>query len=104
MYAIVKIGCGQYKVSPGDVIQIPLIKDEVGSQVNFSDVLLLQNDANEYQVGAPYLTGGNVVCQVMAHGKDKKIRVFKMKRRKNYRRTQGHRQGFTRVSVVQIDS
>jgi large subunit ribosomal protein L21 len=82
-------------------IRVPSMDLEPGESVTFEDVLLT-SDGSEVQVGAPVLDGAKVKAEVLRHGRDKKIIVFKRKRRKNYRRKQGHRQGFTEIRVDEI--
>jgi large subunit ribosomal protein L21 len=82
-------------------IRVPSMDIEPGESITFDDVLLT-SDGTEVQVGAPVLDGATVKAEVLRHGRDKKIIVFKRKRRKGYRRKQGHRQGFTEVRVDEI--
>lgn len=100
MYAIISSGGKQYKVTVGQSIDVEKLKNEIGDKVNF-DVLLLSDDKT-IKTGAPVLK--NVVCEaeVIAHGKDSKIVVFKYKAKKNERKKQGHRQPFTRVKILSI--
>ena len=99
--AVVRIKDKQIRVHENDVIKIPLLETEVGSTVDFDEVLLL-NDA-EIRVGTPTVEGARVRAEVLAHGREKKILVFKFKRRKGYRNTQGHRQDFTSVKITSIE-
>lgn len=101
MFAIVKTGGKQYQVTPGDILQIEQVDAEVGSTVSLDEVLLVR-DENNVQVGNPLVAGFSVKAKVMAHDKSKKIIVFKFKKRKDYRRKQGHRQGFTRIKIEEI--
>src|SRR5687767_4626235 len=98
MYAIIKSGDKQFRAEPGRVIRVPSINAEVGDQVTFDQVLMTGGD-EEVVVGSPTLDGASVTGEIVRHGKDKKIIIFKWKRRKNYRRKQGHRQGFTEVRI-----
>ena len=101
MYAIIE-SCGkQYKVSEGDVVYFEKLDSEEGKKVTFSNVILVSND-DKIEVGAPYVKGVKVEGKVVAHGKAKKILVYKYKAKKNYRRTQGHRQPFTKVEITKI--
>ena len=101
MYAIIE-SCGkQYKVSEGDVIFFEKLDTEEGKKVTFANVLLVSDD-KKVEVGAPYVKGVKVEGKVIAHGKGKKILVYKYKAKKNYRRTQGHRQPFTKVEITKI--
>ncbi len=92
----------QVRVHENDVIRVPLLADEVGSSVEFGQVLLV-SDA-DIKVGTPVVEGAKVVAEVLEHGREKKIRVFKMKRRKTYRRTKGHRQHFTQLRITAIQA
>ena len=101
MYAIIE-SCGkQYKVSEGDVVYFEKLDAEVGKKVTFEQVVLVSDD-KKVEVGAPYVKGVKVEGKVVEHGKHKKIIVYKYKAKKNYRRTQGHRQPFTKVEITKI--
>ena len=101
MYAVFRTGGKQFRAEPGKMIRIPSLDLEPGEAVTFQDVLLA-SDGNEVQVGSPVVEGASVKAEVVRHGRDRKIIVFKRKRRKKYRRKQGHRQGFTEVRVDEI--
>ena len=98
--AVVQIAGKQVRVQENDVIKVPLLADEVGSSVEFDQVLLVSDD--DVRVGTPTVDGAKVVAEIVEHGRDQKIRVFKMKRRKTYRRTKGHRQHFTQLRITAI--
>jgi large subunit ribosomal protein L21 len=101
MYAIIE-SCGkQYKVSEGDVVFFEKLDAEEGKKVTFKDVVLVSND-KKVEVGAPYVKGAKVEGKVIEHGKGKKIVVYKYKAKKNYRRTQGHRQPYTKVEITKV--
>lgn len=101
MYAIIE-ACGkQYKVSKGDVVFFEKLDDEEGKKVKFDKVILISDD-KKIEVGTPYVKGAAVEGKVVAHGKGKKIIVFKYKAKKNYRRKQGHRQPYTKVEITAI--
>jgi len=100
-YAIIKTGGKQYRVEPGKTYRIPSLVGEPGAKVTFNDVLL-GNDGNKTHVGIPSLKGASVAAEIVKHGRGDKIVVFKQKRRKNYARKQGHRQGFTEVRIGDI--
>jgi len=101
MYAIIE-SCGkQYKVAEGDVVFFEKLDAEEGKKVSFDKVVLL-SDNGKVQVGDPYVKGIKVEGKVVAHGKAKKILVYKMKPKKNYRRMQGHRQPYTKVEITTI--
>ncbi len=101
MYAIIE-SCGkQYKVAEGDVVFFEKLDAEEGKKVTFDDVVLVSEEG-KVQVGNPYVKGVKVEGKVVSHGKGKKIIVFKMKAKKNYRRKQGHRQPYTKVEITSI--
>ena len=101
MYAIIE-ACGkQYKVTEGDVVFFEKLDAEEGKKVTFDKVILVSDD-KKVQVGNPYVKGVKVEGKVVSHGKGKKILVFKYKAKKNYRRTQGHRQPYTKVEITNI--
>ena len=101
MYAIIE-SCGkQYKVSEGDVVFFEKLDAEEGKKVTFDKVVLV-SDEGKVQVGNPYVKSMKVEGKVVSHGKGKKIIVFKMKAKKNYRRKQGHRQPYTKVEITTI--
>ena len=101
MYAIIE-SCGkQYKVTEGDVVFFEKIDAEECKKVTFDKVILVSEEG-KVQVGAPYVKGVKVEGKVVSHGKGKKIIVFKMKAKKNYRRKQGHRQPYTKVEITTI--
>ena len=102
-YAVILTGGKQYRVAPGDVIRVEKLTGEPGAEVEFTEVLMTENDGG-VRVGTPLVSGARVTGQVLQQGKAKKVLVFKKKRRKNYRRHQGHRQQFTAVRVTQIES
>jgi len=101
MYAVLKTGGKQYKVEEGDVLKIEKISGEVGTPISFDKVLMF-SDGEKIQVGTPLLDGITVSGHIVEQDKAKKILVFKFKRRKNYRRKQGHRQPFTAVKIDSI--
>ena len=101
MYAIIE-SCGkQYKVAEGDVVFFEKLDVEEGKKVTFDKVVLVSED-KKVEVGAPYVKGVKVEGKVVSHGKGKKILVYKYKAKKNYRRTQGHRQPYTKVEITKI--
>ena len=101
MYAIIE-SCGkQYKVTEGDVVFFEKLDVEEGKKVTFDNVVLV-SDGEKIEIGNPYVKGFKVEGKVVAHGKGKKIIVYKYKAKKNYRRTQGHRQPYTKVEITSI--
>ena len=101
MHAIVRVAGVQARVAPGDRVYLPLMDLEVGSTTTLGDVLLV-SDGTTVTLGSPVLEGVRVEAEVVAHGKDKKIKVFKKKRRKRYRLFRGHRQKYTEVRITDI--
>jgi large subunit ribosomal protein L21 len=101
-YAIIRTGGKQYRVEPGQTLRVPSLLGEAGSQVTFHEVLL-GADGNGVRTGVPTLSGATVTGEIVKHGLGEKIVVFKFKRRKNYARKQGHRQGFTEVKIGDIN-
>lgn len=101
MYAIIKTGGKQYRVAPGDVLRVERLPGERGEEVVLDQVLLV-TDGQELKVGQPLVENATVRCQILRQGKGKKVIVYKKKRRKNYRRKQGHRQLFTALQVSEI--
>ena len=102
MYAIIRTGGKQFRAEPGKTLRIPSLAIEPGQSVTFDEVLLGASD-NDVKVGAPLVGGAAVTAEVVRHGRGEKITIFKHKRRKNYRRKLGHRQGFTEVRVNEIN-
>lgn len=103
MYAIIETGGKQYKVKEGDIISVEKLDAEVGGTVEISKVLAVVKD-DQLVVGRPLVEGAAVTLKVMEHGKGEKILVFKYKPKKNYRKTRGHRQPYTKVVVEKIVS
>ena len=99
--AVVRIQDKQIRVREKDVIDVPLMQDEVGASVELDDVLMLAGD--EVKVGQPTVEGAKVTAKVVEHGRGEKIRIFKFKRRKTYRKSMGHRQGYTRLEIESIE-
>jgi large subunit ribosomal protein L21 len=98
-YAIIRSGGKQFRVEEGQQVRVPLMNEEVGANVEL-DVLLLGGD--EAKVGSPTVDGARVAATVVDHGRDNKIIVFKKKRRKQYKRTRGHRQDYTTLKIDSI--
>ena len=103
MYAVVRTGGKQYRLGVGDSVKVEKLPDEVGNIVELSQILMV-SDGSEVKLGTPLVAGASVKAEIVGHGRDKKIRVFKMKRRKQYRRTQGHRQAFTQLKITEINA
>lgn len=100
-YAIIRTGGKQYRVEPGDVIRVESLPGDVGSDIEFPEVLLRQSDSG-LTVGEPLVADAKVSGVIVGQEKEAKILVYKKKRRKNYRRRQGHRQNVTAVRVVSV--
>ena len=101
MYAIIRSGDKQFRAEPGQTIRVPSLAAEVGDTVTFDQILVASTDDGT-SVGAPTVANASVTGEVISHGKDKKVIIFKWKKRKNYRRKQGHRQKFTEVRIGEI--
>ncbi len=102
MYVIIEKGGKQYRVCKGDVLRIEKLDAAVGDAVALDRVLAVGTDGGPLRVGEPFLADSSVSAEVVAHGRDKKIRIIKLKRRKGYRRQYGHRQHFTAVRITDI--
>lgn len=102
MYAVIRTGGKQYRVKEGDELNLERLEGEVGSAITFDDVLAKGEGAN-LEVGAPTLSGATVSAEIVRQARAKKVLVFKFKRRKNYKRTKGHRQYYTRVKITGIN-
>lgn len=100
MYAIFETGGKQYKVSEGDVVFIEKMDVNAGDSITFDKVLLVGGES--VKVGKPYIDGAKVEASIVKNGKSPKIRIFKFKAKKNYRRRQGHRQPYTKVEIKSI--
>jgi large subunit ribosomal protein L21 len=103
MYAIIETGGKQYAVAPGDRVRVEKLQGDVGAEINFDRVLLVGEGEN-VTVGTPVVSGAKVTGKILSHGRDKKVIVFKMRRRTNYRRKQGHRQHFTELEVTEVSA
>lgn len=103
-YAVIKTGGKQYRVTPGATLRIERLDGDVGTPVEFAEVLLAGSDEADapVRIGTPLVEGAVVRGQIVAQGRDRKILVYKKKRRKNYRRRRGHRQSITTVKVTEI--
>ena len=101
--AIIKTGGKQYRVAIGDKLRVEKLPHDVGAEFDFDEVLFLGTGADA-QVGTPLIDGAKVSAKVTAHGRGKKLIVYKFRRRKNYRRKNGHRQPFTEVEITKISA
>ena len=103
MYAVIKSGGKQYRVESGKQVRVESLAADVGSSVAFEEVLLV-GSGDAVKVGAPLVAGAKVKATVMAHGRGEKVKIFKLRRRKHYQKTQGHRQNYTEVRIDEITS
>lgn len=107
MYAVIQTGGKQYRVQPGQIIQVEKLEGEVGAPLKFDQVLFAskpQAESSQVWIGKPLLAGASVQGEIVGQGRGEKILIVKMKRRKQYRRTQGHRQDYTQILVTAVDN
>lgn len=100
MFAVIQTGGKQYRVAEGDRLRVEKLAGDVGSKVTFDKVLLVGGES--VKVGTPLVSGAKVSAEIVAQARDKKVIVFKFRRRKNYRRKQGHRQPFTELKITGV--
>ena len=98
MYAVVKTGGKQYRVQSGESVRVESLPAEVGAAVSFDEVLMV-GEGESVRVGTPLIAGAKVRATVVAHGRGEKVHIFKMRRRKHFQKSQGHRQGYTEVRI-----
>lgn len=101
MYAVIKTGGKQYRVSAGQKLKVEKLTNEVGSEIVLDQVLVVA-DGDNVTIGAPLVKGASVKATVVSQGRYDKVMIFKMRRRKHYRKTQGHRQSYTEIQIQQI--
>ena len=101
MYAIIRTGGKQYRVQSGEQVRVEALAAEVGSSVSLEEVLLV-GTGDGVKVGAPLVSGAKVKATVVAHGRGEKVKIFKLRRRKHYQKTQGHRQSYTEIRIDDI--
>jgi len=101
MYAVIKTGGKQYRVSPGEKLKVEQIPADVGAEVVLDQVLMV-GEGESVRLGQPTLAGATVKATVVGHGRGDKVRIFKMRRRKHYRKQQGHRQNYTELKIDSI--
>lgn len=101
MYAIIKSGGKQYRVKAGEQVRVEALAAEVGSSVSLDEVLLV-GTGDGVKVGAPLVSGAKVTATVVSHGRGDKVKIFKLRRRKHYQKTQGHRQSYTELRIDDI--
>jgi large subunit ribosomal protein L21 len=101
MYAIIKSGGKQYRVQSGEQLRVEALAAEVGASVSLEEVLLV-GSGDEIKVGAPFVSGAKVKATVVSHGRGDKVKIFKLRRRKHYQKSQGHRQSYTELRIDDI--
>ncbi len=101
MYAIIKTGGKQYRVKSGEQLRVETLPADVGAAVSFDQVLAVGN-GDAVRVGTPLLAGATVKATVLAHGRGDKVRIFKLRRRKHFQKSQGHRQNYTEIRIDDI--
>jgi len=101
MYAVVKTGGKQYRVSPGEKLKVEQIPADIGSEIVLDQVLMVA-DGDIVTLGTPVVAGTSVKAKVLSHGRGKKVTIFKMRRRKHYQKHQGHRQNYTELEIQSI--
>lgn len=104
MFAIIESGSKQYKVKVGEFFKTEKLSHEIGSQISLSNVMLISKSESDVKVGSPFIKDASIQCEVLSHGKNPKVIIFKKKRRANYRRKRGHRQEFTCLKVLSISA
>ena len=101
MYAVVKTGGKQYRVSAGEKLKVEQIPADIGTEIDLDEVLMVA-DGDAVRMGTPLVAGASVKARVLAHGRGEKVRIFKLRRRKHYRKSQGHRQNYTELEILGI--
>lgn len=103
MYAVIKTGGKQYRVAEGQKLKIEQIPADIGQEISLDQVLSV-GEGEALKIGAPFVDGAKVTATVLAQGRHDKIKIFKMRRRKGYRRTQGHRQNYTEIRIEAVNA
>jgi len=103
MYAVIKTGGKQYKVSEGQTLKVEKLNAEEGASIDLNEVLMVA-DGDDIKVGAPFIDGGKVTATVASHGRAKKVMIVKFRRRKHHRKQMGHRQSFTELKIEKISA
>jgi large subunit ribosomal protein L21 len=101
MYAIIKSGGKQYRVKAGEQLRVEALSADVGASISLEEVLMV-GTGDDVKVGAPFVSGAQVKATVVSHGRGDKVRIFKMRRRKHYQKSQGHRQSYTELRIDDI--
>lgn len=103
MYAVIESGGKQHRVVEGEVLKVELLEQAEGDKIEFNEVLMI-GAGDDVKVGAPFVAGGKVTAEVVGHGRGDKIRIIKFRRRKHYRKQQGHRQWYTQIKITGISA
>ncbi len=103
MFAVIKTGGKQYRVSAGQKLRVERLKDEIGAKITLDEVLM-HGDGDAVSVGRPLVSGASVKAEVVGHGRGEKIRIFKLRRRKHSKRQHGHRQNYTEIEIKEIST
>jgi len=103
MYAVIRTGGKQYRVSAGEALRVEKIDAQAGAEIVLDEVLMV-GEGDDVTIGAPLIAGASVKATILSQGKGDKVRIFKMRRRKHYRKTQGHRQPYTEIRIDSISS
>lgn len=102
MYAVIRTGGKQYRVAAGNRIKVEKLAADVGAEFTIGEVLAV-GEGETVKLGTPLLTGASVKAKIVSHGRNDKVRIFKLRRRKHYQKHQGHRQSFTEIEITNID-
>ena len=103
MYAVIKTGGKQYRIAPGQKLKVEQIPADIGQEISLDQVLSV-GEGESLKVGSPLVEGATVTAKVLAHGRHDKVKIFKMRRRKHYRKSQGHRQNFTEIEISAVNA
>lgn len=103
MYAVIKTGGKQYRITAGQKLKIEQIPADIGQEISLDQVLSV-GEGDTLKIGVPFVDGAKVTATVLAQGRHDKIKIFKMRRRKGYRRTQGHRQNYTEIRIEAVNA
>jgi len=103
MYAVIKTGGKQYRVKAGDILKVETLSGEEGSEISFDEVMMI-TDGEKTSCGTPMLDKASVTAKVLEHGRHKKIKIIKFRRRKHSMKQNGHRQNFTKVEILKVNS
>jgi large subunit ribosomal protein L21 len=104
MYAVIKTGGKQYRVAAGQQLRVEKLVADVGAEISLGEVLMVGGDGDATKVGTPTVAGASVTATVVEHGLGDKVRIFKMRRRKHYKKSQGHRQAYTEIRITGINA